>query len=285
VARRYNRQPAKENTDARLPLAKAYVELDWMYYSHPANRASVRESREQVRKILRSIPRALEALQKLRLAGADEMEILWLLSGTRGRSGFNNFRELFGQDASKLNKTLGVIRTASDAIEIIERHPFGTLARHVLPARGRHLSDTLRRFETTATAAKTAFGRGAQWFLTLVKARLVIHVRSQTKGALHDSEISDLIDAMNSANSVEPTDYVATSQSTWRAKHAYLIADDSLDPWAAMDSTKRDRMRAEMGQILSETAAIETDEEGIIADFRRIAAVRSQREPTQPRKR
>ena len=282
MARQRVQQTPKEHKECRFLLARAYVELDWLYYCDSKNASAIQSSCEQVKRTLASTEGAPEALEALCDAGADEAELLWLLFGCQGIPVFANLRQVFGWPASELDKILRTIRDAATAIERMSRHTFGILGSHALCVKGDGLSETLNTYAAMAIAARDAFGHRSEWFLNLAKARLVIHVRSRTKGDLHDSEISELVSAIKWADSDGSSVYASTAQSRWRHTHAYLIADNSLDPWAAKSVIERSQDRRDMAEIIG--IRIEGSKEKEIPSFDRIVASRSLRSRSKPQK-
>jgi hypothetical protein len=179
-------------------------------------------------------------LRDLCEARAERDELLWLLHGCDGLPGFTRTEEVFGLAAQDLRNPLATIERAANAIERMYSYTFGLLARHTLTS---SLDEELRSYVALARQARTDFGHGSQWFLNIAKARLVIHVRSRTNGAVHDKEISALISAMTD------TSYAPSAQSRWRHKHSDLIRDDSLDPYTVMNQRDRKRKRKKWEEL------------------------------------
>jgi hypothetical protein len=179
-------------------------------------------------------------LKDLCEARAERDELLWLLHGCDGLPGFTRTEEVFGLAAQDLRNSLATIERAANVIERMYSYTFGLLARHTLTS---SLDEELRSYVALARQARTDFGHGSQWFVNIAKARLVIHVRSRTNGAVHDKEISALISAMTD------TSYAPSAQSRWRHKHSDLIRDDSLDPYTVMNQRDRKRKRKKWEEL------------------------------------
>jgi len=208
-------------------LAHAYVTLDRFVFFQLQITSEFESSCALVKRRL-GTNEGLGDFERLCELGAESHELLWLLRGCEGLSGFTPATKLFGWSAVELRKGLSAIEHAASVIEKMQCHPFGFLARHASSVHSSSLDKSLRSYLALARAAQNDFGHGSQWFLNIAKARLVIHVFHRTRGDWRDREVSGLIAAMTNS------DYNAAAQSQWRHKHEDLIGDHSLDPYTTM---------------------------------------------------
>jgi hypothetical protein len=234
--RRGTQPPNSQRVSNGLSLAKAYVQLDRLFYFDPQNVSAVATLCGNVKERLGLTARALKDLEDLAAAGADANELLWLLRGCGGLPGFADTSEVFGFSVSELTKGLVIIEKAASVIEKMERQTFGLLAVHTSHADD-GLMKTLRSYVALARAAQRDFGHQSEWFLNIAKARIVIHVSCHANGAVHDREVSGLVAA------VTLSDYGPAAHSRWRHQHRELIDDSSLDPYTTMTSVERERRR------------------------------------------
>ena len=253
-------------------LANWYVSLDRFVYFQLQKTSTFSDVCRRVRERL-SEAGAAKDFDDLCAAGADSDELLWFLNGCEGLPGFTHTEQVFGWSAEELTKGLEAIETAASVVEKIQRHPFGIIAAYVeLPSK--RLEKTLRTYVALARAARRDFGHGSDWFLNIVKARLVIHVTHHAEGAFHDREISGLIAATTG------TDYEPSAQSRWRRMHADLIRDSSLDPYAVMNPAQREERRQRWKQIAAADPEFFEGFSTWVASFDRIAEAR--RRSTKP---
>jgi hypothetical protein len=256
--------PIEDQREKRREIARAYVELDRVFYCNPINRDSVRKRLDEVKRAIKVAPAAPAALKELCQAGADEEEILWLLSGCRSKHVFGNTEEAFGLSADELTHTLVSARNLANVLNQMRRYTFGVLLDRVLLAH--RLPETLQEVVRLASAAKGTFGHRSEWFLNIAKARLVIHIRSQTKGRTYDQAIADLVSAVLCVT------YDASAQSSWRRKHDYLIDRPYIDGETAMSRSERRKKR----KVWEEIAANFPDIVGQQAsDFQYLDEIRS----------
>lgn len=258
----------KERIERRFAMAKAYVNLDRMYYFHPANASAVEKTYEEVRALLRSETSARRAFDQLCKLGAVGDEVLWLLSSCRGNPGVLTLKEGFGWSPDQLDTILRQIRNAANAIERTGEYVFGAVVKRALFPDGEKLAETLRSYVSFAAATKDDFSHGSRWFLSLAKARLVIHVRSQTQGKFRDAQISALVAAFESAGPStsrrstiydEDTIYGPAGQARWRKRYAYLIKGTELDGYAAMSAAQLAQARKNLSMMFEQGGLDEYD--------------------------
>jgi len=197
----------------------------------------------------------------------EEREILWILAGCEGLSGFggrvrvesrnaktkNQNRDrprvsptaqLFGRKPEQLSKNLKNIRETASIIESIQRSTFGPMAKFLISS----TPYTLRSYASLIEAAQSDFGHGTEWFLNISKARLVIHVKHWT-GDPHDKEVSSLIAAI-----IGNEDYGRENQKRWREKYNHLVSDRQLDPYTILTAAERAQRNQEVDELLKEPA-------------------------------
>jgi hypothetical protein len=223
-------------------LVHAYVKLDRFVFFQLQNHPASPSHPDLIKQRLKE-NEGLADFEKLCEAGAEGDELLWLLAGCQGLSGFTRMLEVFGWSAPQLRKGLATIEKAASVIQKMQHRPFGLLARYADSISASGLDKNLRSYVALARAARSDFGHRSDWFLNIAKARLVIHVSHRTKQDPHDKEVSGLIAA------VTATDYNADAQRRWRHRHKELVQDAWLDRYTIMGQGGREQVRQSWEQI------------------------------------
>lgn len=254
-------------------LAHAYVNLDRLVFHRLQESSDLQDFYTREKEDLRKQEGWESEFQELCAANAEPEELLWILAGWKGLPGFSTAQRVFGWPPDRLKKGLLTIEQAAATVEKALRHPFGILMQMSEPFT-QTLPESLRSFVTFARAAQSDFGHGAEWFLNIAKARLVMHVTYRTKD-YHDREVSGLIAAKTGKS------YSEDALRRWRMKHRELIEDAGLDPYTMKSPEERDASR----RVLEEAMQVPEAREAIDRAVTAFAKLTRLRTSTSPRNR
>lgn len=249
-----------------LALAHAYVILDRLAFYELQQSSALGDYYTRAEQHLKE-QEGWKDFEFLCQAGAEREELLWILAGCEGLPGLPTAQKLFGWRADRLTEGLLAIERAATIIEKTFDHPFGILT-HVAGEDSQALPARMRSYVNFARAAQRDFGKGAEWFLNIAKARLVIHVTFRTKNP-HDKQVSGLITSTTGA------DYNEDAMRRWRHRHQDLVQDSQLDPHTTQTSEERKKSMRLLKETAAQIPAIQATIERAATAFVKLAKSRT----------